>query len=222
MNPRGLSPTDIWENAMLGHFTRHIFQAAAWLDVARRTKDGPTLHYVALELRYGIEYLLFELLVLTAGGLPESEYRKIIGDPHGMKKKLKSPIHDYERLISFLKIILQVQEDAPKLQYWRLDDLFRSWGIASEYLHFCGAHSYTYEDSDWVSRGIDRLGGVVDEMWATSTSTRGIGIIKPAGMEPEVRNAFERFKSGKLSDEALLHEMKLIHPALRQRRMNRK
>jgi len=49
---------------------------------------------------------------------------------------LKSPARDYVKLTEFTKIVVSVDSDAPPLQFWNLDDLFRHWGVASEFLHF--------------------------------------------------------------------------------------
>ena len=139
MNPEGRTADEIVANGKLDASSWHFFQAISWLDFAKRTQRATALHYAAFHLRYGIEYLLFELLVLASRGLEEEEYRKCLGNPHAMKKALRSSKFDYDKLAEFSRILLSLDPRAPKLCFWKLGDLFRYWGIASEFLHFVGA-----------------------------------------------------------------------------------
>ena len=173
------------------------------------------LHYAALDLRYGIEYLLFELLVLTSSGLTEAEYQKCLGDPHAMKKTLRTVQMNYEKLADFSRILLTLVPGAPKLYYWKLDELFRSWGIASELLHFVGSHSRTYASEKWFAKSLMRLEGVLAPIWKVSTTTLGFGLLARSTMEPEVSQAWQEFAVGKLTEEDLKIRMQIIAPILK-------
>src|SRR4030095_5733491 len=129
---RGKSPNEILANPPVDHSSWHFFQARSWLDSATRENAPSAIHYAAFELRYGIEQLLFELLVLTSESLSEREYREAIGDPKEMKRLLKSPSRNYAKLAEFTKIVVSVDADAPPLRFWSLNDLFRYWGVASD------------------------------------------------------------------------------------------
>jgi hypothetical protein len=215
---QGKSPEDILENPPTDQYVWHIFQARSWLDYATRENAPSAIHYAALELRYGIEYLLFQLLVLISESLTEQEYKRAIGRPHEMKKMLASPIRNYAKLAEFTETIGSVDANAPPLQFWNLDDLFRDWGTASEYLHFCGPHVATYSQTAWVAKAIARLDSVLDRLWSALTSTVGIAAMRPSQMEPEVRKAWEEFKNDDLKRDDLFLRLKIMQPALRMRR----
>jgi hypothetical protein len=221
MKTEGRSADQIVANDVLDHSSWHFFQAMSWLDLAKRTQKPAALHYAAFDLRYGVEYLLFELLVLTNRGLTEAEYQKCLGDPHSMKKTLRSAQVDYEKLADFSRILLTLEPKAPKLRYWKLDELFKYWGIASELLHFVGAHSRTYASEAWFVKSLARLESVLSPIWETTTMTLGFGLIARHTMEPEVFQAWQEFSAGKLKEEDLKIRMRILQPALEERRERR-
>ncbi len=217
VDPAGKSADQIVSNPFVDHSSWHFFQSLSWLDLAKRTQKTSALHYAAFELRYGIEYLLFELLVLATGGLTEGEYQKCLGSPGKMKKMLRSEKVLYDRLFSFTQILLRLDPLSPRLRYWDLDELFCLWGKASELLHFVGAHSITYNDSQWFISALARLESIITEIWNKNLATMGIGVLRPGKMYPEVRRAWEIYSKGQLSDEELSTRMNLIRPILKQR-----
>lgn len=89
MDPEGKSADQIIANPRYDYSSWHFFQSKSWLDLAKRTMLPGPIHYAALELRYGIEYLLFELLLLTRKEISEEEYRNCLGKPTAMSKMLK-------------------------------------------------------------------------------------------------------------------------------------
>ena len=217
MNPEGRSAEQILSNALIDHSSWHFFQAVSWIDLAKRTQRPSALHYAAIDLRYGIEYLLFELLVLTSRGLTEEEYRRCVGDPHALKKALQSSEVSYEKLAEFTRILMSLVPGSPKMRYWKLGELFKYWGISSELLHFVGAHSRTYGSTDWFIKSLARLEEVITPIWTASTTTLGFGLLSRDTMEPEVRQAWEEFSSGTLSEGDLKLRMQIIQPVLRER-----
>ncbi len=142
------------------------------------------IHYCAFELRYGLEYLLFELLVLTGESLTLREYRSAIGKPKEMKKLLSGSARNYGKLAEFSAIVVSVDSHAPALQFWDLEKIFRYWGIASEFLHFVGPHEVSYAGTEWLTPAIARLDAVLDEIWKMITGTLGKAIMRPSQMEP--------------------------------------
>ena len=218
MKPEGRTAEKILANEVLDHSSWHFFQAVSWLDFAKRTQRPAALHYAALELRLGIEYLLFELLVLTSRGLTEEDYRKCLGDPKAMKKALRSSKLDYDKLAEFTRILLTLDPRAPKLRFWKLDVLFQYWGIASELLHFVGAHSRTYASGTWFCKSLARVEGVLTPIWDASTTTVGFGLLSRGSMEPEVHQAWLEFSAGTLKEEDLKIRMRILQPALEERR----
>ena len=126
---RGKSPNEILINPPQNHSSWHFFQARSWLDYATRENAPSAIHYAAFELRYGIEYLLFELLVLASESLSLEEYKQTIGSPQATKKLLASPPRNYAKLSEFAEVVVSVDPQAPPIQFWNLNDLFRYWGV---------------------------------------------------------------------------------------------
>src|SRR5213075_2723190 len=109
----------------LDHSSWHFFQAHSWLDYATREDAPSAIHYAAFELRYGLEYLLFELLVLANESLTPAQYDRCLGNPAEMRRMLKNRGPNYDRLAEFTQAILSLEPNAPKLRYWDLNELFR-------------------------------------------------------------------------------------------------
>jgi hypothetical protein len=221
VKPEGHTADEIVANEVVDISTWHIFQAVSWLDYAKRERRPSALHYAAFELRYGIEYLLFELLVLSSRGLTEKEYRKCVGNPQAMRKALRSSKLEYDKLVEFTQILWSLTPDAPKLRFWKLKELSRYWGIASELLHFVGAHSRTYASTTWFNRTLARLETVILPIWEDSQATRGFGLLVKELMEPEVHAAWLEFSKGTLKEGDLKIRMQIIQPALAARRRPR-
>lgn len=215
----GKSAEEIVSNRLVDHSSWHFFQASSWLDLAKRTQKTSALHYAAFELRYGIEYLLFELLVLATGGLTEREYQKCLGSPGKMKKMLRSEKVLYDRRFNFTRILMKLDPLSIQLHYWDLDELFCFWGKASELLHFVGAHSLTYNNIQWFIKALAQLESIITEIWRNNDDTIGVGVIIPEKMDPDVKLAWEAYSKGQLSDEELSIRMNLISPILKRRRL---
>lgn len=90
-----------------------------------------------------------------------------------MKKLLTSPTRNYTKLAEFAKVVISVDAEAPPVQFWNVRDLFRYWGIASEYIHFVGPHSVTYSETVWIAKAIARLDAVLNPLWRAVTTTIG-------------------------------------------------
>jgi hypothetical protein len=218
---RGKSPNEILTNPPLNESTWHFFQARSWLDYATREDAPAAIHYAAFELRYGSEYLLFELLVLASESLSLHEYKQAIRDPQRMKKMLASPLRNYSKLADFSKVVVSVDSHAPPLHFWNLNDLFRYWGVASEFLHFLGGHSATYSRTDWAPKAIARLDSALNLVWSNITGTIGKALMRPSQMEPEVRQAWTEFKDGTLTKGDLILRLRIMQPGLQVRRGER-
>jgi hypothetical protein len=214
----GKSAKEILAHPPGDHSSWHFFQARSWLDYATRESAPSAIHYAAFELRYGIEYLLFELLVLTSESLSEREYGQAIGDPNQMKRLLMSPARNYDKLAEFTKVVVSVDAHAPPLCFWNLSDLFRHWGVASEFLHFLGPHPATYSETDWIGKAIARLDSTLTPIWNDITATVGCAMMRPSQMPLEVHQAWTEFKDGTLTKDDLARRLEIMQPALRMRR----
>ena len=154
MDFAGRTPDQILGNKVGDNPSWHFFQARSWLDYAQRTQAPSAIHYAAFELRYGIEYLLFHLLVLANGSLTREAYKQCLGNPKAMKKMLKTHGPNYQLLAEFSKTLLSLDPRSPNLVYWEVEKLFQYWGVASEYLHFVGVQNLTYHDLNWYIKAI--------------------------------------------------------------------
>lgn len=212
MEPEGKSANDIVENTRLDHSSWHFFQSKSWLDLAKRTLLSGPLHYAALELRYGIEYLLFELLILTRKGISEDQYQKCLGKPNTMLKMLKDERRSYKKLARFTEIAMSLDPNAPKLKYWDLMELFEFWGISSEFLHFVGAHKRTHDSKEWMIKAISRIEEILNLIWDRSTNTYGIGLFDPEHMTQAVKPIWNEYINDKIDDEAVRIRLNLVKP----------
>ncbi len=215
---RGKPPNEILTNPAVDHSSWHFFQALSWLDYATRENAPSAIHYAAFELRYGIEHLLFQLLVLASDSLSLKEYKQTIGNPQATRKLLASPPRNYTKLAEFAEIVVSVDRQAPRVQFWNLSDLFRDWGIASEFIHFVGPHSVTYSQTDWIGKAIARLASVLNPLWSDISTTIGHALIRPSQMPTEVHQAWTEFKNGTLAKDDLARRLMIMQPALRMRR----
>src|SRR5437867_3850964 len=74
----------------------HFWQALSWIDYAKRKTNIAALQYAALELRFGIEHLWFDIIIVAVGGkLDIREYSRCKGNSTKMYKILDrlSPDH---------------------------------------------------------------------------------------------------------------------------------
>jgi len=174
--------------------------------------------YAAIELRYGIEYLLFELLILTKEDLTESEYQKCLRKPDKMKKMLKNAEAPYNKLSKFSKIVLKLTPNVPKLMFWDLNKLLKYLGIASEFLHFVGSQSDTYASQEWLIKSIARLEKPLEDIWQSVTQTAGIGLLKISTMSPTAQDVWGDFLAGKISEESVEFRLKTVQTISKMQR----
>jgi len=145
----------------------------------------------------------------------EKDYKKCLGDPAEMKKMIKRKEPNYQRKARFTQIIGEMQ--GASIKVCDLNDLFKKWGIASEFLHFLGVNELTIFNDDWYISAIARIEKELDQLWEAATNTEGIGIMSLEKMPQEVLTAWELYSEDKLSDEDLVTRLKLMQPVLQMR-----
>lgn len=195
----------------------YFWKSLAWIDLAKRTRAPGCLHYAALELRMGVEYLLFELLVLSTRSMTESDYSSCLGDPAEMKKRLRSVSAQYEKRAAFTRILLSFDSTAPKVRFWNINDLFRYWGIASALLHFVGSHSRTHASDKWFIESLARTETAANAIWQTITTTVGAGLFAEDRLRPEIRQTYRDFIAGVLSEVDLKVRLRILRSRMAEK-----
>ncbi|EDY83793.1 hypothetical protein VDG1235_3420 [Verrucomicrobiia bacterium DG1235] len=164
---------------------------------------------------------MFELLVITGKLVNRSEYEKCIGRKVALERLLKKNEPNYEKLIEFSKALNSIQQLGVRLIYWPLSDLMRYWGVASEFLHFFGSHEETYKNERWLLASSARLESVISEIWKELEENDAIGVFDIDRLQPEAKRSWEDYSTGKIDIENVKLRMKIAHPIIRNRKLNK-
>ena len=99
------TPEEIVDGKRLFDSAWHFWQTLSWLDHAKRKTSIAALQYAALELRFGIEHLWFDIIVTAVGGkLDIREYSRCEGDSSKMYKVLDRLSPDHAKLVRFANL----------------------------------------------------------------------------------------------------------------------
>jgi hypothetical protein len=214
------TPQEIVDTRRLFDSAWHFWQALSWLDHAKRTTGISALQYSAIELRFGIEHLWFDIIVTAVGGkLDIREYSRCKGDSTKMYKVLDRLSPDHAKLVRFTNISGALDPHAPPLIEWDMARLKRLHGEASQYLHFLGAPAESTDSPQWFVDALTLLETGATYVWQHLTTAR-TGQLNIASMPPEVRDAWEEFRQGRLTEDSVRTRLQLAHPVLRHRRQN--
>jgi len=196
----------------------HIWQALCWLDYAKRKTSISAVQFAALELRQGIEHLWFEIIVTAVGGrLDIREYARCKGDSTKMYKVLDRLSPDHAKLVRFTNICGSIEINQPTTIEPDIPRLKRLHGEISQYLHFLGVPSETADSPKWFVDALALAETGANYIWRNATTAR-TGQLDISSMPPEVRDAWEQFRSGQIDDGAVRTRLHLAQPALRDRR----
>ncbi|AEJ01261.1 hypothetical protein Nit79A3_1429 [Nitrosomonas sp. Is79A3] len=192
----------------------YLYRSMAWLDYHKRTKKFSSLLYACAEGRNGIEYLLFEELVISTGAnLSVEKYKKCVNEKNLFKRTIAQLSPDYELLQIFSQIILSLEPSAPKLIYWDHSSLMKAWGVLSRYLHWSGARNLTSENAVWLDSARLAVHDVLEPIWLKITSGQS-GLMHPNNMVPIVHEIWERFRSGEIDASAAKFQLKFLEPVV--------
>ena len=212
------SPEQILDSKRLFDDAWHVWKALSWCDYAKRTSNVTALQYAALELRFAIEHLWFDIIVTAgAGQLDIAEYARCKGNSTKMYKVLDRLFPDHAKLVRFTNITGSLDPDAPPLIEWDIPRLKRLHGEASGYLHFLGIPSETTESLEWFVRTLTLLETGANYIWHHFTTAR-TGQLDIASMPPEVKDAWEGFRAGELDENSVRTRLQIAQPVLRKRR----
>lgn len=205
-NPSEILAVEFFDSAS------YLYRGMAWLDYHKRTKQFSPLIYACVEGRHGIEYLLFEELVISTGAnLSIEDYQKCVNERNRFKKTIAQLSPDYERLQVFTKILASLEPSIPKLIYWDHSAVMKAWGSLSHYLHWFGARNLTSENATWVASAQTEIFKVLEPIWLKITSGPS-GLMHPKDMNRVVREVWERFKSGEIDGPAAKFQLEYLKP----------
>lgn len=211
-NPRGRAPEQIVSEESYLDSIGYFYRAASWLDYFRRIDHFPALLYSCIEARYGIEYLLFEELVISTGArLSREQYENALKSRRNLRKLIRQLAPDQEKMQQFTKIVISLQPQAPRLVYWNAKELERSWGTLSSHLHWFGSKNETTEVAVWRAGALREVEAVVDSTWHKAMSGH-VGLLHPLDMQPNVREVWEDFRAGRINAESVRVRLELIRP----------
>lgn len=177
----------------------HTFRALSWLYVARTRSNASAFQYAALEIRFAIENLLFEEVVISVGTkLDRAEYEKCKGSSTKLKKILRRLNPDYDRLVKFTQTIFSANPQAPPFIVWDHNFLMKQWGKVSDFLHWQGTVDETVASQNWFEDGVKVVEEAALYIWHNMQSGYS-GIMLPDKMQPEIKDYWEKYKRGEVT-----------------------
>lgn len=192
----------------------YLYRAVSWLDYFQRIDHFPALLYACIEGRFGIEYLLFEELVMGTGAkLSRHDYERCLKEGTKLKKAIDRLVPDYKKLQQFTSAITSIQPGLPTVVFWEPSELMKSWGILSKYLHWFGAKNETTEIASWRTAAYDAARQALDPIWKKMCSGQS-GFMHPENVMPEVRQVWLDFKNEKIDLESAKIRLDLMKPVL--------
>ena len=214
---KGRNPEEIVRKDLTFDSAGYVYRGLSWLDYAKRQTSICALQYAALEIRQGIEQVLFEELVLSVGGaLDRRDYERCKRDSTRLHKIVRRLSPDYEKLVSFVQAIMSIEPNAPRLIKWNHEVLMKHWGVASYYLHWGGEPGETFESPNWFVKGIEAVEAATAYLWNNMTSGYS-GVMMPDKMQPEIRQAWEDYRAGNIDLEGVKRRAELAQPILVRR-----
>ncbi|ELB2789894.1 hypothetical protein ACEUDN_05080 [Aeromonas hydrophila] len=194
--------------------TGRIYKALSWIDFAKENNNVSALEYAALEVRLGIEQLIFEQLIIGVGSsLDKDDYNKCTGNAKKMSQIILRLVPAYEKLINFTIAI------APKsipITKWDNRSLIEYSGKVSKYLHWSGGLDVTVQSKQWLEQGIELVSDIANRLWQKMI-TGNTGVIVIDKLEPEIAELWFSYCDGKISLEDVTKEVDILEPILIQR-----
>lgn len=184
-----------------------ILRAIRWLEYGESDPRFEVLLHACIDIRYGIEELLFELFFVGQGGtLTVDEYKTCLKSGSKLHKTINRFVPEFQKLQEFTVIVVgMMPPPQPKIVSWNLKELVRDWGDVSNYLHWRGAPSRTTDDVAWVDEGLERVGKIVNKI-AIRMRSGDLGSLNLKTMPPKVIEIWEAFREDKI-DESKAREL---------------
>jgi len=194
-----------------------VYRGLSWLDYAKRTGSVTTLLYSALDTRLAIEHLLFEELIMSVGGqLDRKEYENCKGSGTKLGKIIRRLSPDYRQLVIFTRNIASLIPNWPPMIEWEHKTLLKHWGALSSFLHWAGERRETFESSQWFITVVETVEHAATYLWEKMKAGYP-GVMMPDKMQPEIRQIWEDYKSGKIDIDSARERARIALPVLSMR-----
>jgi hypothetical protein len=192
----------------------YFYLAICWFNLYEREGKFQILLNAAINARMGIEYLLFEEILLSCGqDLTDEEYQKCLKDSRKLEKILNKLQPEYLRLKEFTQAFAKLEPKAPILTIWNIKAVLKQWGELSSILHWGGANVLTTMSDDWLSVTGNKIGGIIEALWKQKTSGSS-AIMNVNDMKPGTKEIWEDFKSGKINAASVTKRLEIMRPII--------
>ena len=202
-NHTSRKPEEIISEKVYFDSAGYLYRSMSWIDHFERHDQFAALLYACFEARLGIEYLIFEEIVISTGAnLSKGEYEKCLKSPTKLYKALKRISPDYEKLQSFANIIISLEPCFPKIIQWKPRQLIKSWAGLSHFLHWNGSKNNTVDLKRWRLNSGKRVREIVEPIWEKISSGQS-GIMHPRDMKQEIYELWLDFKGDAVDAEGI-------------------
>jgi hypothetical protein len=209
---RNKSPNEILAINIELDSATYFFIAACWIDHFKRSGRFESILNCSIHARMGIEYLLFEEIMLTSKEpFTEKEYSELLDNKGKLEARIKRLQPEYEKLKEFTGILASLESGIPSLVRWDLKKLMKYWGVLSSFLHWHGASIRTSQDNEWLREAGVKVEEIAISLWNTKTSGSS-GIMKPDSMNKKTKDVWDKFSTGEIDADTAKLRLKLYFP----------
>jgi hypothetical protein len=188
----------------------HLHRSMSWLAQFEKKPAYPAFLYACIEARMGLEYLLFEELILSTGAkLTHADYNKCLKDRKKIAKLIKQHSPDLEKLQSFTKAVAELMSPAPRLICWNPKEIERVWGTLSNYVHWSGSKILTTENRQWVADSFSKVKALITPIWEKIVSGQS-GLLHPTDMNKTAHAIWTDFQKNKINIASVKVRLRLM------------
>lgn len=196
----------------------HVFQARCWLDYCERKNNLNGLYYAALELRLAIENVWYSYVVIKKyESMTQKEYLQFSRSHGKLHEFIKKAQPKYEKLAKFTNLCMQNESSSVRVVVWDISKLSKAHIEISKKLHFHGMAKDSWSNSTWITEFKELLCSTATYLW-DEMILGGTGVMDEESMQPEVRDMWEQYHCGKLSDEDCLCRLRIAEPMFTHRK----
>lgn len=229
MNPmfpptEGRTAGEIVTSPFIPDSAGHIHSALSWHDLAERENRSIALLYSAIHLRLCIEHLWFEIFqAATGNAISTGDFERAVKEATKLYKLVDERTPQYIKFCRFTQLMasLDSQPHVPSI-IWDISRLKRIHGeTSSRLLHFTGSSSHGIHSPQWAVEQSAYLKSEATWIWAEMRTRGNLVVLKLEGLEPEVLETWEEYKSHRIDIESARIRLDLLLPMLRARYQSR-